>query len=279
KRVVVAGSGPLLLAVADTVRRSGGEVVAIAEQRDSAQLARFGARLALRHQAKFMQAVHLMAALRSVSYLRGALVTAAHGEGHLTSVTLEQGGSTRTIACDFLACGFGLVPSLELGALFDCAVEGGCIRVDAQQRTSMEGVWAAGESTGIGGLDKALAEGRIAGLATIGKAVSSTERHALARAKAFAQLLDERFAPAPALRTLCTPSTIVCRCEDVRASELAPHAGWRAAKLQTRAGMGPCQGRVCGAACEFLYGWDAPGPRPPVFPASVATLAAVQDPP
>ncbi|MFL6656681.1 MAG: FAD/NAD(P)-binding oxidoreductase, partial [Massilia sp.] len=104
KRVVVAGSGPLLLAVADTVRRNGGKVVAIAEQRVSAQLARFGARLALRHHAKFMQALHLMVALRSIPYLRGALVTAAQGEDQLASVTLEQGGSTRTIACDFLAC-------------------------------------------------------------------------------------------------------------------------------------------------------------------------------
>jgi NADPH-dependent 2,4-dienoyl-CoA reductase/sulfur reductase-like enzyme len=277
KRVVVAGTGPLLLAVADTVRRNGGKVVAIAEHRDGTQLAGFGWRLALRHQAKLMQAVRLMAGLRSVPYLRGALVTAAHGDGQLTSVTLAQGGKARTIDCDFLACGFGLVPSLELGALFGCALEEGCIRVDAKQRTSIDGVWAAGESTGIGGVDKALAEGRIAGLAATGKTVPSKERQTLAVAQAFAQLLAERFSPDPVLRALCSPATIVCRCEDVCASDLSLHADWRAAKLQTRAGMGPCQGRVCGAACEFLYGWNAPGPRPPVFPASAATLAAMHD--
>ena len=51
---------------------------------------------------------------------------------------------------------------------------------------------------------------------------------------------------------------------------------WRDAKLHTRCGMGPCQGRVCGAATEFLFGWDAafahPNIRPPVFPARVSSL-------
>ena len=40
----------------------------------------------------------------------------------------------------------------------------------------------------------------------------------------------------------------------------------REAKLHTRAGMGACQGRVCGAALQALKGW-APGVvRPPLFP-------------
>ena len=50
-------------------------------------------------------------------------------------------------------------------------------------------------------------------------------------------------------------------------------ASWRAAKLHTRCGMGPCQGRVCGAAAEFLFGWKNESVRPPVLPASVETLA------
>jgi hypothetical protein len=80
------------------------------------------------------------------------------------------------------------------------------------------------------------------------------------------------------MRQACQPSTIVCRCEDVRAAELEPHDSWRSAKLQTRAGMGPCQGRGCGAACGFLYGWEASGGRPPVFPVSAAALASACEP-
>jgi len=37
--------------------------------------------------------------------------------------------------------------------------------------------------------------------------------------------------------------------------------------------MGACQGRVCGAAAEFLFGWQPSSARPPVFPAAVSTLA------
>jgi NADPH-dependent 2,4-dienoyl-CoA reductase/sulfur reductase-like enzyme len=274
KRVVVAGSGPLLLAVADTVLRAGGQVLAIAEHRGSADLARFGAQLALRHHAKLGQALRLFARLRRVPYLRGATVLGAAGDDKLASVTIDHGGRRTELACDFLACGYGLVPALELAALFGCVLEQGRVLVDAGQRTSADGVWAAGESTGIGGVDKALAEGRIAGLGALGQPPSAAQRRALAAATGFARLLGHSFAPPPALRALCAPSTIVCRCEDVRAAELAPHAGWRAAKLQSRAGMGACQGRVCGAACQFLYGWDAAGARPPVFPATAATLAS-----
>jgi NADPH-dependent 2,4-dienoyl-CoA reductase/sulfur reductase-like enzyme len=276
KRVVVAGSGPLLLAVAATVRAHGGQVVALAEHRASGDLARFAARLALSHRGKLLQALQLAARLRGVPYLRGAAVLGADGEGRVERVRLRQHGRERTVACDFLACGFGLTPSLELAALFGCALEQGRVAVDAAQRSSVPGVWAAGESTGIGGVDKALAEGRIAGLDALGLAPSARDLAARATAQAFGALLAQAFAPLPSLRALCDASTIVCRCEDVRAAELAPHAGWRSAKLQTRAGMGPCQGRVCGAACTFLYGWEAPGLRQPVFPASAATLALAQ---
>lgn len=277
KRVLVGGTGPLLLAAADAVLRAGGEVVAIAEHCGTRALATFGARLALSHQAKFAQALRLFAGLRRIAYLRGATLRAASGTGRLESVLVESGGRRIDYECDFLACGFGLVPALESASLFGCAVSEGRVTVDDAQRTSVEGVWAAGESTGIGGVDKALAEGRIAGLAAAGVTAAAADLRARGAAYAFARLLAETFVPPPLMRGVCTPSTIVCRCEDVRAGELAAHAEWRNAKLQTRVGMGPCQGRVCGAACGFLYGWDTSGARPPAFPATAATLASIAE--
>jgi NADPH-dependent 2,4-dienoyl-CoA reductase/sulfur reductase-like enzyme len=275
RRVVVAGSGPLLLAVAASVLAAGGELAAIVEQRSTRELLAFGARLALGHQSKAWQALRLFARLRGIPYLRGASLTAAHGAQRLVSVTLHQRGAERVVECDFAACGYGLLPALETAALFGCAFASGAVRVDAAQRTSVDGVWAAGESTGIGGVDKALAEGRIAGLMAAGCGASGADRKALASARRFAALLARSFAPTPAMRALCTPATIVCRCEDVTAAELSAHDGWRAAKLQTRVGMGPCQGRVCGAACQLLYGWDAGPGRPPVFPITAGALASV----
>ena len=273
KRVLVAGTGPLLLAVAHTVRKQGGIVVAIAEQRSTVELARFFGHLLLAHRGKVWQSMQLMAALRGIPYLHGATVTEARGEGRVRSVLLTHKGEQREIDCDILACGYGLVPNLEAAALFGCATQSGSVVVDEQQRTSNEHVFAAGESTGIGGVDKALAEGRIAGLCASGQLPGNGELRARTKARAFGTLLACSFAPLPALRALCRPSTLVCRCEDVSASQLAVHANWRSAKLQTRAGMGPCQGRVCGAACEFLFGWEPPGQRVPIYPTTAATLA------
>lgn len=275
KRAVVAGTGPLLLAVAAAVQRHGGTVAGIVEHADSTALARFGARLALSHHSQFIQALRLLAGLRGIPYLRGARVRQASGAGVLGSVQVEHAGRAIDVACDFLACGFGLVPALETASLFGCATQHGCITVDSSQRTSIDNVWAAGESTGIGGVDKALAEGRIAGLAAAGVRATLRERKAVDAAYQFARLLASTFAAPEAMRSICQSSTIVCRCEDVPAAALAGMGSWREAKLQTRVGMGPCQGRVCGAACGFLYGWDCSAARPPLFPAQASTLASV----
>lgn len=275
KRVVIGGTGPLLLAVADVLRRRGAMVVAIVEHQSTQALARFAGKLAVAHQAKFMQAAALFWRLGGIPYCRDAHVRQARGDERLRSVLIDHRGVDKELRCDFLACGFGLVPALESASLFGCVTAQGRVQVDAAQRTSVDGVWAAGESTGIGGVDKALAEGRIAGLAAVGLAPTQRERGALISALSFARRLAQAFPPPPVMQEICRAETIVCRCEDVRAGALAGHADWRTAKLQTRVGMGACQGRVCGAACAFLYGWETTGARPPLFPVSAATLARV----
>jgi hypothetical protein len=91
---------------------------------------------------------------------------------------------------------------------------------------------------------------------------------------ALAAAMNRAFALRDELRRLATPETIVCRCEDVRLRDLRPAWDTREAKLYTRVGMGACQGRVCGAALQFLRGWPADTTRPPVAPALVSTILA-----
>ena len=55
--------------------------------------------------------------------------------------------------------------------------------------------------------------------------------------------------------------------------ELATHDSWRMAKLHTRCGMGPCQGRICGGAAAFCFGWQPSNTRPPLSPTRIGTLA------
>jgi hypothetical protein len=76
------------------------------------------------------------------------------------------------------------------------------------------------------------------------------------------------------LARLAGPDTLVCRCEDVSFERLKNFTSWRDAKLQTRCGMGACQGRVCGAAAKVLFGWGMESVRPPVLPGKVESLCA-----
>jgi hypothetical protein len=89
--------------------------------------------------------------------------------------------------------------------------------------------------------------------------------------------LEKAFALRPEVLKLARPETIVCRCEDVPFGSLAGHTGWTDAKLQTRCGMGPCHGRICGPAVEALLGWAPVSVRPPIFPVPLSALCLSED--
>src|SRR5262245_56894996 len=193
KRVVVSGTGPLLPAVADYLKKRGAEVVIIAEQASLASLARFGIALAA-HPRKLAQAVALRGRLARIPYRHGCWVEEARGAGRVTEVRLRQGERTWTVACDYLACGFHLVPNTELAALVGCDILDGAVRTGELQETSLPGVYCAGESSGIGGLELALAEGHIAALAATGRrGEADAWLRRRARLRAFARLLERTF--------------------------------------------------------------------------------------
>lgn len=279
KRVVVAGSGPLLLAAAATARRHGAQVLAIHEQADAAALRRFAGGL-WRWPGKAAQAAALRLRLAGVPYRSGSLVLAAHGDGQLREIEWQGRAGRQRLACDQLAVGYGLVPDVRPARLLGCALasDGAHARVavDERLRTSVVGVYAAGEACGIGGRDCALAEGALAGAAAAGAGdaeLAGLQRQRR-RARGFAAHLRAHFALAARVRALAAPDTLVCRCEDVPLAALDACADAREAKLATRCGMGPCQGRICGTALAEMGRFPAEtGQRPPLFPARLDTLA------
>ncbi|MEW9570328.1 FAD-dependent oxidoreductase [Rhodanobacter sp. Si-c] len=282
KRVLVAGSGPLLLATAVTLRRHGAQLLGIVEQAPHAQVMRF-ARGLWRWPARATQALQLQAQLMGVPRFDGHCVVAAHGRDALEAVELEDAdGQRRRIGCDLLGTGYGLLPNVELAALLGCALEPeGAqqrVRVDAWQRTSIDGIYAVGEACGIGGLHSARLEGAIAAHVACGR---PQRTQALLRrrdhARRFAATLAQTFALQPRVRRLADPDTLICRCEDVPLAALDGFTDARAAKLATRCGMGACQGRICGAVLAELGRFPRGGGRPPLFPARLATLAAVSE--
>ncbi len=275
KKVIVAGSGPLLLAVAAYLRKCGAEILLIAEQASPARLLRFGLGL-MRQPSRAAQGFALNRALKGIPYYAGCWVVAAEGGPKLESIQLRHGHERWSVQCDYLACGFHLVPNLELTSLLGCDVREGIVRVDDFQETSVPDVHCAGEPTGIGGLELSLIEGQIAGLAAVGKRDEALSLfRAREKLRSFARLLNRTFSIRNELKALPTDDTIVCRCEDVTFARLRGHDSWRAAKLQARCGMGPCQGRICGPATEFLFDWQPESVRPPIFPARLDSLRRV----
>ncbi len=272
KRIVVAGSGPLLMAVAAQLRARGGTVIEIAEQAPWRTVVRFLAKLTA-HPAKLAQACALRGRTAGARYRTGTWPVRAEGDGRIEAVVLSDGTHERRIACDALAVGFGLVPNVQTAALLGCAIDDGAVRVSPNLETTAAGVFAAGEALGIGGVECARVEGAIAGRAAVDALTPDDPLLARrTRARRFARAVEEAFALRAELSALPAPDTLVCRCEDVTWARIRECQSWREAKLMTRCGMGPCQGRVCGPALRVLTGWSGGDSRPPSSPVGVDAL-------
>jgi thioredoxin reductase len=270
RRVVVAGTGPFLLPVAAGLASAGAEIVALCEAADPVLgFARHPLALA-RNPGKLAEAAGYTSAWRRLR-TRTAVV-AAHGTDRVTEVTVArldaagrvQAGSERRLASDSVAVSYGFTPQVELPLALGCAVrldpDGSlAVEVGDDQETSVEGVWAAGEVTGVGGAALAVVEGRLAGAAAAGRRPANRRLRARRAAlRSFASALQKVYRVPAGWPDQLTGETLVCRCEEVPASRVvdavrnlgATEA--RTVKLLTRAGMGWCQGRVCGYATACL---------------------------
>ncbi|HEX4725551.1 MAG TPA: FAD-dependent oxidoreductase [Pseudonocardiaceae bacterium] len=257
RRIVVAGSGPFLLPVAAGLATAGADVVGVFDRDCAAGFVRYPGVVA-RNPAKIVEAAGYLATL---AHYRVPLhskhsVVAAHGTDELVAVTVGR----ERIECDTLAVGNGFTPLIDLGIAIGCAtrIRAGSLvlAVDARQRTSVPGVFAAGEVTGVGGAALAMVTGALAGRAMAGLPPTNRLLRARARHAEFAATLAKVWAAQDSPRL--TDDTVVCRCEEVRygavraaVAELGARDA-RAVKLLTRTGMGWCQGRTCGDAVSLL---------------------------
>ncbi|GLQ88598.1 NAD(P)/FAD-dependent oxidoreductase [Dyella flagellata] len=281
RRVVIAGSGPLLLAAAATAKRHGAHVLGIYEQASKAAVHGFARKL-WRWPGKALQAAALRCQLAGIAYRYGSIVARAVGSDALQLIEVEGPHGIERIECEQLAVGYGLVPNVELAQMLGCAMKQEAahpyVSVDDSQRTSIANVYAAGELCGIGGRDCAWLEGRIAGLAATGAGIEAPLLWQRRHVRNFAAALREHFKLDPGIHALADPDTLICRCEDVPLQALQGFDDARSAKLATRCGMGACQGRICGTALAELGRFPRSGQRPPLFPARLSTLGDVPSP-
>ncbi|MET9015841.1 FAD-dependent oxidoreductase [Streptomyces olivaceoviridis] len=301
RRVVVAGTGPLLLPVATGLAAAGARVAALVESAGPGALLHRAPALAAQPGKLAEGAGYAARLLRhGVRTLARHTVVAAHGTDRLEAVTVAalgrdgrpRPGSARRIPCDTLAVGHGMLPHTDLAETLGCALSGTAVRVDAEQRTDVPGVWAAGEATGVGGAALALAEGHIAGRSAAARLRGTAPdpggwgaaARTRARLRAFATALDAVYAPPAGWADRVPDETVVCRCEEVTAGEVrgavdSLGAGdLRTVKLLTRAGMGWCQGRMCAPAVAGLTGCPlTAGRRPFARPVPLGVLAALPE--
>jgi len=275
KRVAIAGTGPLLFPVAAALRQAGADLRMVAEQAPREAVRPFVDSL-WRTPGRLLQAARYRASFLHVRYRWGTWVKRVDPVDGALEVIYSNGPSTWAEPIDLLCTASGLTPSTELARLLGCELVGGHVVVNGVQQTSVASVYAAGEPTGNTGMEAALVEGAIAGLSAAGQGDSGAVgplQADRARHLRFAERVAAAFRLRPELRDRVTPDTIVCRCEDVPLS--AVRTGWNArqAKLVTRAGMGSCQGRVCGPALEHLFGMSHDTVRIPITPTSVGVLA------
>ncbi|NUR30934.1 MAG: FAD-dependent oxidoreductase [Catenulispora sp.] len=302
QRGVVAGTGPLLLPVAAGLATAGARVLGLFEANRVRGYAKHPMPL-LANPAKLTEGLGFARRfLRGrVPVRTGFMVVEAQGTDSLEAVVIarQDGSGRRRIPCDALAVGYGLAPQIDLGLTLGCEhrllADGTvALKVDADQRTTISGCYAAGETAGIAGVETSLVEGEIAGLAaaaafvktragsgsTTDESTESTKlRRRRDRQRAFADLIRLQHPIPPAWRDHLAADTLVCRCEEVPAgavTEAVEQFGatdLRTVKLLTRAGMGWCQGRVCGYAVACLARRDAAEP-----PTSEDLLAAAKRP-
>lgn len=288
-RTLVAGAGPFLLPVAQSLRSAGSEVVEVLEASALGTLARgWAARpwelLAMGHKgAELAEYVGDLARGRT-PYRIGEGVVRILGSHRVEGAVVARmdadwrpvPGTERTVACDAVALGHGFTPRLEAAIQCGCEIRPDrFVAVDDRQATSVAGVFAAGEVTGIGGADGALAEGVIAGFTAAGGALGDQRLRAAVRARtratAFAARLQAAHGIRPGWTAWLTPDTVLCRCESTTVETVRAHAAAspRGFRLATRAGIGACQGRTCGRAVEDVVraagGTPSPADHRPVL--------------
>ena len=308
--LVLAGSGPLLYLLAGQLLLAGAPPAAILDT-----AARADEWQAMRHlpaawgpeaRGYLRKGLALKAALRRARLPMFRRVTDIRIEGgeRVEAISFRSFQRPARLAARMVALHEGVIPAQQATRSVGCAHEWDsvqhCFRpvLDAWGNTTVPGILVAGDAGGIGGARAAEHAGRVAAwevLRQVGRVTTALrdlgaapDRAAVAAHLAVRPLLDRMYAPrAEILRP--ADDVVVCRCEEVTAGQVRAVVergcqGPNQAKSFLRAGMGPCQGRMCGPVVSDLIA-EARGIdvaevgyyriRPPLKPVTVGELAAL----
>jgi len=274
-RVLVAGTGPLLYLTASHLLNNGANVIGVLEASSLTQLMKKAVPL-WRSLDLLTKGIFYFAGLKKhrIPIYFNSVVKEALGSEYLeevVSVEMNEDwipivGTERKLKADVLCFNFGFVPSTSFTHLAKCEhtcnprLRGWVPKFNSRYETSREGIFVAGDCTGIGGVKMAVIEGKIVGTEVACQlgCISETEadkrqsklRKALSRHKWYQNFLEKIYAFRPGLLKLLTDETIICRCEEVKLRTISEiiddgYCHIEQIKRLTRMGMGRCQGRFC----------------------------------
>jgi NADPH-dependent 2,4-dienoyl-CoA reductase/sulfur reductase-like enzyme len=301
RRVLLSGTGPLQLVLARHLLDAGAELVAVLDANPFPWRAWRHVTTVWGQWARLREGWESWRAMQKagVGIRWGHWIWRAEGDGRVEQALIKPvagspgGAPIESVALDTICLGHGFTPAVQLSRLAGCehhyhTRQRAYVPLrDEWQGTTLAGLFVAGDGAGIGGKDVARLEGRLAALGaarTLGQDVPPDNiaalRRDLARQRRFAAVLDDLFPLSAHLGDLLTDDTVLCRCEEITVGQVRQAIAEgattvSAVRMLTRAGMGHCQGRMCGASVAELLARElgqpveAAGqatPRPPVLP-------------
>ena len=305
ERVLFAGSGPLALAFPAQLHHYGVNVVGALE---AGPAPRPGDVLRMAAAARGNVALLRDAVGYRLELARGRvplryrrIIVRAEGRERVEAVVHARcdadwrvvPGTEERVEVDTLCVGYGFFPSVELLRVAGCETAydedlgGPVVVVDGWMRTTVPGISAAGDGTGVAGSYVAVEQGRLAALGLVGdERRAAPIRRRLEQKRRFARALRRMHRVGPGVYELATPETVVCRCEEVTRAELEQAieatTDVNVVKSFTRVTMGLCQGRNCQRQIAALIaarhgggiaGSPPPTPRAPVRPVPLGAIA------
>lgn len=273
QRVVLLGTGPLLYLLAWQYMKAGHPPVAVLDTTPFANQLKALPWLASRP-------VQLLKGMRLVNDVKRAGIVIYRGTVPAEILGTAAGvqaiafkasdGKEHTIACDAVAMGYHIRAESQLADLagcdfyFESKMRQWLPKIDDFGRTSVSGIYLAGDCATLLGADAAEIAGTLAARAAIADltALPVGDSRPLVRKmqqlRRFAYGISKAFPLPHDLVRKLPDSTILCRCEEIRVGDMraaataldAPEVN--RAKAFSRAGMGRCQGRFCGIASQEI---------------------------
>lgn len=279
-RVVLTGTGPLLLVAAKQLHEAGMTVVGVYEAGKKSEL--YSELPALLADIPL-----LFDGLKYLNYLKknnipvyyGWGIVEARGINEVSKVVVApydkqwrpKRNKHQILDADSLAVNYGFTSRTQLTQQLGCKhsyhhSRGGIkAEIDEWHHTSRKEIYTAGDANGIYGSYVAEVEGKIAAYSylrdngnidqTQAEQVCTPLRNQLKRLLKFQHGFSQLSTPKEGLLTLPDQETVICRCEHVTLEKIDQAIAQGIVditklKMATRAGMGDCQGKNCADFCR-----------------------------